>query len=392
MIKKTYCIISSWEKTYGGNDGDGGIHVYEMAPDGALTQTDWVNPELAIGYVAISPDGKYVYGINETKFFSNTDSFGGSVLAYELDAETGRLKFLNTVPTCGVFPCFLTIANDGSHLIATNYGSLDTTVHTVRKEDGTWSVVKAYDEGSVVLIPINADGTVAPVSSLTVHTKTSIDTKRQVSVHPHSVNVDPKDEFAFVCDRGGDLIYTYRLDKSAHKLIPCCEFHTKAGTGPRHLAFHPTKDLFYVVSELTPNIAAYSFNRATGEITEINMISCEHPNYHVKDASFGAGTHPADVHVHPNGKFVYASLRGMNAIGIYNIDAETGAVSFNNTLSSQGTTPRTFNFDPSGKYIMVTNQDTNTAYTFNLNDDSTITPTGHITYVDQPVCVKFTEV
>lgn len=393
MAKKTFCLISSWERTYGGNDGNGGIHVYEMMEDGSLKECAWVNPELAIGYLAVSPDGKYVYGINETKNFSNTETFGGSVLAYELDPETGKLTFINTKSTAGVFPCFLTIMNDGSHLFATNYGSLDAVVRSFQKEDGTYGVQRLFDEGSVVMLPISEDGSVAAVSSLTVHTKTSVDPKRQIAVHPHSVNVDPKDEFAVVCDRGGDRIYFYRIDKENHKLTPCSEFHTKAGTGPRHLAFHPTKDIFYVVSELTPNIAAYSFNRANGEVTEINMISVEPPKYEPRDYNnFGACTHPADVHVHPNGKFVYSSNRGHNSISIFAVDEETGAISYVSSVPSNGITPRTFAIDPSGKYMMVTNQDTNTAFTHTLGEDGSLSATGSVMYVDQPVCVKYVEV
>lgn len=102
MSKKTYVIVSAWEKTYGGNDGNGGVHVFRFNEDGSLEKTDRVNQELAIGYIAASPDGKHVYGINETKMFSNTDMFGGSVLAYELDGESGHLKFINTQPNIGV--------------------------------------------------------------------------------------------------------------------------------------------------------------------------------------------------------------------------------------------------------------------------------------------------
>lgn len=391
--KKIYCFVSAWEKTYGGNDGNGGIHVFEMAENGSLTKVDRVNEELAIGYVCTSPDGKYLYGINETKKFSNTEMYGGSVLSYEIDRETGKLTFLNTVPTVGVFPCFLTMTREGTHLIATNYGSVDTLVHSVREEDGRLRLVRTFDEGSVVMLPIRDDGRVAEVTSLTVHDKTSVDPVRQISVHPHSVNVDPKDEFAMVCDRGGDRIYSYRIDKEGDKLIPCGELKTREATGPRHLAFHPTKDLFFVVSELLPYIAAYSFDREAGEMKEINMISVEPENYAPRDYnSFPACTHPADVHVHPNGKFVYSSNRGHNSITTFAVDEVTGALSYVTNTPSQGLTPRTFGIDPTGRYLLAANQDTNTIITFVLEDDGSLTPTGSVAYADQPVCLKFLEV
>lgn len=393
MGKKTFCLISSWEKTYGGNDGNGGVHVFSMDGNGALKETDHVNEELAIGYLAITPDGKHVYGINETKAFSNTEVFGGSVLAYELDPEKGKLTFINTKPTVGVFPCFLTITGDGKYLLATNYGSLDAVVKSTQNADGSYSLTRIFDEGSVVMFPVCEDGSVADVSSLTVHTKTSVDPKRQISVHPHSVNVDPKDEIAAVCDRGGDRIYLYRIDKGSKKLTPLSEFRTKAGTGPRHLAFHPTKDLFYVVSELTPDIAAYQYDRATGVVTEINMISVEPERYVPRDYhDFGACTHPADIHVHPDGKFVYSSNRGHNSISTFAIDENTGAVSYVTSTSSQGLCPRSFAIDPSGKYMIVANQDTNTVFTFRIGDNGSLQATGDVAYADQPVCVKIIEV
>lgn len=391
--KKIYCFISAWEKTYGENDGDGGIHVFEMAKDGSLTKVDRVNEELAVGYVCTSPNGNYLYGINETKKFSNTDMYGGSVLSYEIDQKTGKLTFLNTVPTVGVFPCFLTITREGTHLIATNYGSMDTLVHSVRKDDGRFQLLRTFDEGSVVMLPICEDGRAAEVSSLTVHDKTSVDPVRQISVHPHSVNVDPKDEFAMVCDRGGDRIYSYRIDKKENQLIPCSVLKTREATGPRHLAFHPTRDLFFVVSELLPYIAAYSYDRETGEMKEINMISVEPENYAPRDYnSFPACTHPADVHVHPNGRFVYSSNRGHNSLTTFAVDEETGALSYVTNTPSQGLTPRTFGIDPTGRYLIVANQDTNTIITFVLEDDGSLTPTGSVAYVNQPVCLKFLEV
>lgn len=391
--RKTFCLISSWVKTYGGNDGDGGITVFEMAGDGSLTEVDRVSEELAIGYVAAAPDGKHIYGINETKKFSNTQEYGGSVLSYELDPDTGRLTFLNTVPTVGVFPCFLTITGDGHYLLATNYGSVDTLVHSVQEEDGSYHLEKTFDEGSVVMLPVCGDGRVGQVSSLQVHTKTSVDPIRQISVHPHSVNVDPRDEFAMVCDRGGDRIYCYRIDKENGRLVPCSEFQTKAGTGPRHLAFHPVKDLFYVVSELLPYIASYSYNRENGEIQEINRISVEPPNYKPRDLKdFGSCTHPADVHVHPNGKFVYSSNRGHNSISTFAVDEETGALTYVSHIATQGITPRTFGIDPSGQYLICANQDTNTVYTFALGEDGSLKPTGSAAYADQPVCIKFVQI
>lgn len=392
-VKKTFCIISSWVKTYGGNDGDGGITVFEMDKDGSLTQTDRVNEELAIGYVAVSPDGRHVYGINETKKFSNTEEYGGSVLAYALNPETGRLVFVNTNPTVGVFPCFLTITRDGRYLLAANYGSVDTLVHSVQEKDGTYRLVRTFDEGSVVLMPVNEDGSVDKVCAMQVHTKTSIDPVRQISVHPHSVNVDPQDEFAMVCDRGGDRIYCYRIDKKNRKLILCSEFQTEAGTGPRHLAFHPTKDFFYVVSELLPFIASYAFDRQNGMIREINRVSVEPPKYVPRDVNnFGACTHPADVHVHPNGKFVYCSNRGHNSISTFAVDEETGGLTYISNIPTQGITPRTFDISPCGKYLIAANQDTNTVYTLALGGDGSLTMTGSAAYVDQPVCIKFVEV
>jgi len=393
MNKKIYCFASAWEKTYGGNDGDGGIHVFEMADDGPLKETDRVNEELAVGYVCTSPDGSCLYGINETKKFSNTDMYGGSVLAYRIDQENGKLKLINTVPTVGVFPCFLTITLDGTHLIATNYGSVDTLVHSVQRADGGFELVRTFDEGSVVMLPVKPDGSVGEVSSLTVHDKTSVDPIRQISVHPHSVNVDPGDEFAMVCDRGGDRIYSYRIDKKNGRLIPCCELKTKEATAPRHLAFHPVRDLFYVVSELLPYIAAHSYDRKTGEMREINMISVEPENYAPRDYnSFPACTHPADVHVHPNGRFVYSSNRGHNSITTFAVDEETGALSYVTNTPSQGLTPRTFGIDPTGRYLLAANQDTNTIITYSLGDDGSLVPTGSVAYANQPVCIKFLEI
>jgi len=176
----------------------------------------------------------------------------------------------------------------------------------------------------------------------------------------------------------------YNLDLENGKMLPAEQPFIKVqnGAGPRHFTFHPNGKIAYVVNELDGTVNTFDYNNKTGQLTEIQSIT-------TLPADYKGFNGCADIHVHPSGKFLYASNRGHNSIVIYSVDESTGQLTLVGHESTKGKFPRNFAIDPSGHYLLVANQDTNGIFLFKINQE-----TGELEVVDKtkvptPVCLKF---
>ena len=142
----------------------------------------------------------------------------------------------------------------------------------------------------------------------------------QGSCHPHSVNFDPANRFLLACDKGADRTYVYRFDPASRTLGTRQMFSAVPGTAPRHSAFHPRLPYVFIINELEASLTSFSFNAQTGELRSIDTV----PTIPSGLQSRGLKNMPADIRIHPNGKFVYGSTRGNNSIAIFALDEATG--------------------------------------------------------------------
>ena len=260
----------------------------------------------------------------------------------------------------GQYPCHVSIDNSGNFVMAANYVG-----------------------GSVVLYPIAEDGAVTESSSYRQHTGGS-EHPRQDAPHAHQIIQYPGKDWVFAVDLGANKVYEYKLDTLSMTLDPVAEHSIiPEQSGPRHMAFHPTKPIAYLLHELVGRVEVFPlseesrFERSTQVITTM-----------AEDATGFA--HSAAVKIHPNGKFLYATNRGeLNEIVAYSI-AEDGTLSPVGRTSTQGETPRDFVIDPSGQFLLAANQDTGTVVTFRINQQTgALEETGLITEVPTPVCLQF---
>jgi 6-phosphogluconolactonase len=335
-----------------------GVYVcsYDSAT-GALTLTGSVDGLKNPTFLDIDEIKLRLYALSE-----GTDTKGqrfGEASAYTIDPESGQLQFLNKEQTIASPTCHITLD------------------HTHRS-----LMVSSYHGGMVGLNPLLEDGRIGPLADVHQHTGASI-LPIQNQPRAHSISMDRLNCYALACDLGLDRIIIYRLDVQGQKLIPHSETTLEPGSGPRHWKFHPSLAYGYVINELNATITAFSYDEEQGRLTTIQTVPTLPAQYVGENAC-------ADIHISPDGRFLYGSNRGHDSIVVYAIDPSNGSLHFVEHASTLGQHPRGFAISPDGRFLLVANRDTNNVVSFHRDAESgTLLPTGHILQISKPVCIKF---
>jgi 6-phosphogluconolactonase len=336
--------------------GSKGIYLMHMdASTGALSEPELVAEAASPAFLALHPNHHLLYSVNEVD--------KGSISAFAIDEGSGKLTFLNQQPSQGHAPTHLVVDPEGKNVLAANYGS-----------------------GSVAVLPIEPDGKLAPPSSVDQHEGRGADPSRQGGPHAHCVNIDPSGHYAVSCDLGLDKIFVYRFDPQAHTITPNDPpFVTVApASGPRHLAFSPEGRNLYVVDEMACTVTAFHCDAGHGTLTGFQTISTLPDDFHGQKST-------AEIAVHPSGRFLYASNRGdANSIAIFTINSSDGKLTTAGHVSTQGRAPRDFAIDPTGKWLLAANQDTDNIVEFRIDPESgALQPSGVSIKTPTPVCITF---
>jgi 6-phosphogluconolactonase len=348
--------------TYTGTKSKG-IYVSRLDPaTGRLT-----TPELAVetpspSFLAVHPGGRFLYAANEVSRFDGKPT--GSVSAFAIAPQTGRLTLLNAQSSGGAGPCHLVVDRAGRNLLVANYGG-----------------------GSVAVLPVKADGALDAATATLQHTGSSVNPQRQKEPHAHSINLSPDNRFAVAADLGLDKVLVYRFEPARGSLVPHDPpFAAVApGSGPRHFAFHPSGRFAYVINEMLCTVTAFSYAAARGELQEIQTITTL-----PEGESVQRGYSTAEVQAHPGGQFLYGSNRGHNTIAVFRIAADTGKLTPVAHAPTQGRTPRNFGIDPTGAFLLAANQGSDNVVVFRIDATSgALAPTGQTLEIGSPVCVKF---
>jgi 6-phosphogluconolactonase len=344
--------------TYAGAE-EPGIHCFQLNMDtGELTAVSATKGIAHPSFLALHPNGRYLYAVSEIDDFSGKKTGAVAALAIEPD---NSLRLLNRQPSSGDGPCHLVVDKTGKCVLVANYGG-----------------------GSVAAIPIADDGQLHAPSSAIQHAGSSV-TSRQTSPHAHSINIDPQNRFAFAADLGLDQVLVYRLNAAEGKLTA----HEPAfasvdpGSGPRHFASHPSGRFAYVINELSSTITAFAYDATKGRLDVVQTIS-------TLPGDFSGTNYTAEVQVHPSGRFVYGSNRGHDSIAVFAVDDQTGQLTTVGQQASGGKTPRNFGIDPTGKFLLAANQDTGNVVVMRIDSQTGMPhPTDHQVPIPTPVCVKF---
>ncbi|MBS0204884.1 MAG: lactonase family protein [Planctomycetes bacterium] len=343
--------------------GPGSRGIYQTTLDLATGQL--LPPQLAAeivspSFVAIHPSQKYLYAVSEIADFDGKKS--GAVSAFSIDEVTGSLRVLNQFPSEGMHPCHVIVDAAGKNALVANYSS-----------------------GTVAVLPIDPNsGRLSKASTVIQHVGSSVNPQRQEGPHAHSINLDAANRFAFAADLGLDKILIYQFNPASGDLKPNDPPAgiVAPGSGPRHLAFHPSGKYVYVNNELSSGITTFTYDAAMGRLTELQTLS-------TLPAGFTGENSTAETVVHPSGKMVYVSNRGHDSIALFQIDPATGKLTALGHTPTGGRTPRNFNVDPTGTFLLVANQSSSDVTVFRIEATGTLTPTPVKIEVGSPVCLRF---
>jgi 6-phosphogluconolactonase len=245
--------------------------------------------------------------------------------------------------------------------------------------------VANYGSGSVVVLPTMPDGKLDNASTFIQFNGSSVNKDRQKSPHAHGFALDRSGKHAYACDLGTDKVMIFTLDSESGGLDTNNPpyFSLAPGSGPRHIAFHPSGRWAYIINELTSTVTVAKYDQQTGGLKELQTLTTL-----PKDFS-GINT-CAEIVVHPSGRFLYCSNRGDDTIAAYEIDVKTGKLTFLQHQSTLGNTPRGFGIDPTGKYLIVGNMDSGTVAVLRINLHSgKLQTTGQVLECPSTVCVQF---
>jgi 6-phosphogluconolactonase len=339
-----------------------GLSVFRLdGTTGALSRLSAVPADNA-SFLALHPRLPYLYAVNSVNDYEGRSS--GAVSAYAINPTTGNLTFLNRVPSNGKRPIHLSV-----------------------DPSGRWVLVANITEGNVAVLPIQEEGRLGPLTDAVMHTGNGPNPARQGEPHPHYITVDPTGRVALAVDLGTDRVVLYRLDAALGKLVPNAIpwAQVPSGSGPRHLDFHPNGRWVYVLNELDPTLCVFAFDGERGALQVLQTTPTQ-------PEDFRGTNNPAEVFVHPSGRFVYASNRGHDSLVIYAIDPETGRVSTAGWESTRGGQTRNFNIDPTGTFLLAANQDTNNIVTFRIDQETGLLTEASQVQTPTPVCVVFRRV
>lgn len=345
---KTYNLVIG---TYTNKEKTNGIHVYSFNTE--TGHSIFRSKTLGIknpSYLAVSKDKKNLYSVSEVS--------NGTIQAFSFNAKTGELGFLNSVSSGGDGPCYVSVNDKKDLVFAANYGS-----------------------GSLAAIRVEKNGSLNPEIQKIQH-EVSADSEEKP--HVHSVVLTPEGQYLFAADLGIDQVKAYEINlASSQALMPAKIPYTSVnkGGGPRHLTFHPNGKYAYLILEMGASIVGFDYKDGKLETKQtITMLTPE----------FKGIVEAADIHISPDGKFLYGSNRAdANEIVIYSI-AQNGMLKYAGRQSTNINTPRNFAIDPSGHFLLVANSGSNEIIIFNRDKKSgLITPTGQKILIDKPVCLKF---
>ncbi|MGV9967850.1 lactonase family protein [Streptomyces olivaceus] len=345
-----------------GSDTDsdaGGITALDVSHDGhELTTLSKVTEPLQAGYLAYTPATRTLYAVDERK----TDGRGpvqppASVHALSVSRRDGSLTWLNSHIAPGPNPTFLSIDENRRLLLCANHGGFEHVEHIVRTDDG-WDVLYLYDHSAVLLYELDPDGKVGRLRDVQVldghghgpdpNSSPQAGGHGQASAHAHSIVIDPSGQYALVGDKGTDRIYVYKIDGKKLELAHTVPMPPE--TGPRHFAFDASGHRVYMTCEFASDVASFDFDPHTGKLRLIDQIS-------TLAAGYDGPNEPAEIRLHPNGKFLYANNRGEDTLAWFRIARDgrltrAGDVKLAASLNP-GVAARSFTFAPSGDFLLV---------------------------------------
>lgn len=335
--------------TYTNTGKSEGIYSYQIDMQSkAITETSVAKDVLNPSYLALTKDKKFVYSVNQNDRNSTISSFS---------FDNGKLTFINKVDANGAGPCYISVTE--KQVFTANYAG-----------------------GSLCVFSRKADGSLSEIVQKIQHVGKSINTERQNEPHVHQVIVSPDKKYLVANDLGTDkvTVYSYNLLAKTDILTPFDTLSVKLGSGPRHATFSKDGKRLFLVQEIDGTVSV--IEQKKGKLRTIQETTVIRKN--------GVVARAADIHLSPDGKFLYVTNRGTaNDISCFSVSKD-GKLTFVEQVSTKGDGPRNFAITPDGAYVFVAHQFTDNITVFKRNRK-----TGQLIHTDSqmrvgaPVCLVF---
>jgi len=350
----TYTISASHPQ--GREDG---IYIFRFdTSSGELDQIGSVKGVVNPAFLALAPNGRILYAVNETREFQGQP--GGGLSALAIEPSTGRLRLLNQVRSQGIEPCHI-------HL----------DIHS------KWAFVANYASGSLSVFPVQTGEAPGEAAQVIQHEGHGKDPQRQREAHIHSSLVDPSSRFLLVADLGIDQIRVYRIGDAPQPLIPNDPpgISLEPGAGPRHMAFHPNRPVVYSVNELASTVSIFAFDAESGSLSEIQTHTVLPRDFHGENSA-------ADIQLTPDGRFLYCSNRGHDSLAAFRVTSPAGKLETIDHFPTGGKSPRNFAIHPNGRWLLAANQKSDRIQVFSIDPDSgRLAPAGRTVEIPEPACI-----
>lgn len=291
-------------------------------------------------FLTVDKNKSHLYAISETA--------NGEVVSYRIKENQGIIDELNRVPTKGG-PCYLEIDENDHTLYTANYGNGSVIVHSLKETGEIGNEISFYQSFS-----------------------------EQSDSKMHAIRKIPHTSYYIATDLGLNKLCFFKYDQSTGKFIFLFDEKVPDGSGPRHIAFHPTLEVFYIVNEFNSTILTYSYDK------KLNVKLCQVLPTIADD--FQHENYGADIHVTMSGKFVYASNRGHDSITAYKV-LDNGTLSFISCTETGGKWPRNFSVLPEDEHILVANEHSNSITVLKILTDGSLERTSHQYNINRPVCI-----
>jgi 6-phosphogluconolactonase len=334
--------------------GDG-INVYRVAAQtGRWTHIQLISGLANPSFLAFDRSGRFLYTVHGDLM---------DISAFAIDPGTGKLTHLNSVSTFGKNP-----------------------VHLAVDPTNRWVIVANHLSSTLAVLARNPDGSLGGLAGEAKLTgKIGPHRVEQPFSKPHQVVYDRSERFLIVPDKGVDQVFTFTLDAANGKLtqVDAGTPRARDGSGPRHVAFHPTNAFAYVINELDSTVTAHRFDQMTGKLTPFQLVT-------TLPDTFVGDSRASEIALSNDGTLLYASNRGHDSVATFAVDRATGHLASRGWTDTQGKTPRFFALDPAGRFLFVADEDSDRIVPLRADAaDAKLLPAGDPVNTGSPVCIVF---
>ena len=357
-----YALVGNWGFVPGMSKG---LSIFKYNPETAnLDFIETILEDVYVGQHCTDPEKNIIYVVNEIGSRRGEIGGGGYVMALKIDPETGKVTVLNEKESLAPEPSYICLDKSKKYVLVVHHVDSGHVTKILQDENGKYIAKQLFDDAALVLFKLNEDGSLSNACDVSITEGIGLCEPHAIA-HQHSVVCDPTGELYLVCDKGTDKIYSYHVDRVNDKLVFLGDTVVEIGSSPRYGAFHPTLPLFYANNEHKTVVYSFRYGVQSGLLKQLDTTQLLLDE---KEAEGLKKVEAGDIIVHPNGKFMFVSIRGIEYLAMLTID-DNGKLTLKQNIHCGGVNPRGMCLSPDGRFLFAANMLSGTITTFAIADD-----------------------